>query len=66
MILGYFFNFSKNTYSVGLQQHTLKKIIPELHVQSTLIISNSKGLSKILRDIHTSTYQICRVQEKII
>ena len=34
-------------------------------VQSTLVISNPKGLSKILRDIRTSTYQICRLEEKI-
>ena len=34
-------------------------------IQLTLIISNSKGLSKILRDIRTSTYQICRLEEKI-
>ena len=33
-------------------------------VQSTLAISNSKGLSKILRDIRTSTYQICKIGEK--
>ena len=35
-------------------------------VQSTLIISNSKGLSEILRDICTSTYRICRIEEKLI
>ena len=35
-------------------------------VQSTLVISNSKGLSEILRDIRTSSYQICRIEEKII
>ena len=35
-------------------------------VQSTLVISNSKGLSEILRDIRTSTYQICRIEEKLI
>ena len=34
-------------------------------VQSTLVISNSKGLSEILRDIRTSTYQICRISEKM-
>ena len=34
-----------------------------LLLQSTLVISNSKGLSKILRDIRTSTYQIYRLQE---
>ena len=36
-----------------------------LKLQSTLVISNSKGLSKILRDIRTSAYQICRLEEKI-
>ena len=35
-------------------------------VQSTLVISNSKGLSETLRDINTSTYQIFRIEEKII
>ena len=42
--------------------------VEDLHeqIQSTLIISNSKRLSEILRDIRTSTYQICRIEEKII
>ena len=35
-------------------------------MQSTLVISNSKGLSEILRGIRTSTYQIFRIEEKII
>ena len=35
-----------------------------VHVQSTLIISNSKGLSKIFRDIRTLTYQVGRIKEK--
>ena len=34
-------------------------------IQSTLVISNSKGISEILRNIRTSTYQICRIEEKI-
>ena len=34
-------------------------------ILSTLVISNSKGLSEILRDIGASTYQICRIEEKI-
>ena len=38
----------------------------QIHVQSTLVISNSKGLSEMLRDIRTSTYQICRIADKII
>ena len=33
---------------------------------SRLVISNSKGVSEILRYIRTSTYQICRIEEKII
>ena len=36
------------------------------YIQATLVISNSKGLSEILRDIRTSTYQICKIEEKII
>ena len=35
-------------------------------IQSTLDISNSKGLFEIIRDIRTSTYQIYRIEEKII
>ena len=31
----------------------------EKQIQSTLVISNSKGLYETLRDIHISTYQIC-------
>ena len=34
-------------------------------IQSTLVISNSKGLSEILRDIRTSTYQICGKGKKL-
>ena len=36
------------------------------NIQSTLVISNSKGLAEIPRDIRTSTYQGCRIEEKII
>ena len=32
-------------------------------VQSTLVISKSKGPSETLRDIRTSTYKICRIKE---
>ena len=38
----------------------------DLQIQSTLVISNSKGLSEILRDIRSSTYQVCRIEEKRI
>ena len=32
-------------------------------IQSTLVISKSKGPSETLRDIRTSTYQMCRIEE---
>ena len=35
-------------------------------IQSTLVISKSKGPSETLRDIRTSTYQICSIEDKII
>ena len=35
-------------------------------IQSTPVISNSKGLSDILRDIRISTYMICRIEDKLI
>ena len=35
-------------------------------IQSTLVISKSKEPSKTLRDIRTSTYQICSIEEKTI
>ena len=35
-----------------------------LNIQSTLVISKSKGPSKIFRDIRTSTYQTCSTEEK--
>ena len=31
-------------------------------VQSTLVISKSRGPSETLRDIRTSTYQMCRTE----
>ena len=41
-----------------------KLLLHYIKVQSTLVILNSKGLSKILRDIRTSTYQICGIENK--
>ena len=34
-----------------------------LRIQSTLVISKSKGPSETLRDIRTSTYQMYRIEE---
>ena len=41
-------------------------IIIIIIIQSTLVISKSKGPSKTVRDIRTSTYQICSIEEKTI
>ena len=43
----------------------LKSIIHS-QIQSTLVISKSKGPSKTVRDIRTLTYQICSIEEKTI
>ena len=44
-----------------------KYICPCLsQLQSTLVISKSQGPTKTLRDIRTSTYQICGIEEKTI
>ena len=37
-----------------------------IRLQSILVISNSQGLSVILRDIRTSTYKVCRIEEVYI
>ena len=34
------------------------------YIQATLVISKSKGPSNTVRDIRTSTYQICSIEEK--
>ena len=39
--------------------------IRRFQIQSTPVISKATGPAEILRDIHTSTYQICRIEEKI-
>ena len=56
---------SKVTFS-QVVDHIVKTINIYIYIQSTLVISNSKGLSEILRDIRSSTYQVCRIEEKII
>ena len=38
----------------------------QIHVQSTLVISKSKGPSETLRVICTSTYQVCSIEDKTI
>ena len=38
----------------------------KMKIQSTLVISNSKGLYETLRDIRSSTYQIYGTEEKTI
>ena len=35
----------------------------QYYIQSTLVISKSKGPSETLRDIRSSTYQMCGIEE---
>ena len=35
-------------------------------IQLTLIIPKSNGLAELLQDVHITTYQICRTEEKKI
>ena len=48
----------------GFQNLKCKAMCKIIYIQSTLVISKYKGLSEILRDIRTSTYQICRIEGK--
>ena len=43
------------TYNTSGPDTSIHLLVQE--VQSTLVISNSKGLTEILQDIRTSTYQ---------
>ena len=47
------------------QKKKKKKKEKEKEIQSTLFISKPKGLSEILGDIRSSTYQICSIEEKL-
>ena len=53
-------------FMMCLSEEKKSEFIEAFYIQSTLVISNSKGLSEILRDIRSSTYQVCRIEEKII
>ena len=59
--------------NIVLHVYRIKLILPLLQfsslstifvIQSTLVISKSKGPSKPVRDVRTSTYQICSIEEK--
>ena len=65
----------QNRLKIYVLSKSMKKILDFLSVnfqvfggeifsiQSTPVISKSKGLSGILRDIRSSTYQICGIDE---
>ena len=53
-------------YLFTINCHRLHSGTGHIHIQSTLVISKSKGPSETLRDIRTSTYQICRIEENTI
>ena len=50
--------------SMLLSHSKMYKLHVVVYIQSTLVISKSKGPTKTLRDIRTSTYQNCSIEEK--
>ena len=62
-----FFLYLKTKFNYDTYSYLrLNEIPPYKYViQSTLVISKSKGLLEIIRDLRTSTYQTCRTEEKI-
>ena len=44
-------------------RHLKATLLQQHELQSTLVISKLKGPSEILRDIHTSTNRIFRIEE---
>ena len=63
---GYHYRQDPTVLVVGADRSCLDILSLAYHIQSTLVISKSKGLSKTARDIRTSTYQICSIEEKTI
>ena len=55
--------FTVVRFSHMMTAHVVKPFFELPYLQSTLVISNSKGPAETLRDIRTSTYQICRIEE---
>ena len=55
---------SGHTPFAPLPQRFQSPLVFEFLVQSTLVISKLKGPSETLRDIRTSTYQTCSIEEK--
>ena len=57
-------HFSASIFFSG--DYSNEVLLLQFSLQSTLVISKSKGLSETLRYIRTSTYQICGTEEKNI
>ena len=62
----FFLFVQENRFDISCNLSPMKTKCIKYQIQSTLVISNSKGPSEILRDIRTSTYPICKIEEKII
>ena len=58
------FNLKKPQYKSASILNLRFVNVRNLNIQSTLVISKSQESSEILPDIRTSTYQICRIEEK--
>ena len=55
---------NKDTQEMPQSRSTAFPRHQKRRMQSTHVISKSMGLPEILRDIPTSTYQICKIKKK--
>ena len=53
-----------NKGATKINSHKFLNFLNAVLLYSSLVISKSKGLSEIHRNIHTLTYQICKIEEK--
>ena len=49
--------------NIEVREDSFAQGVPKTEILSTFVISNSKGLTEILRDIRTSTYQSLESEE---
>ena len=55
--------FQRRQIFCNEREREIEKDREKTNIQLTLVISKSKGPSETVRDIRTSTYQICRIEK---
>ena len=60
---GILFGLKKDIETAVVNEPSVGEPLKFYCILSTLVISKSKGPAETLRDIRTSTYQMCRIEE---